>query len=237
MLLSTNKMIPEVYGKERDIQVFTRLLDIILSCCKYDIDNIGDIYDPERCHEEFLPLFAKTLNFEYNYGDSVSANRTILKIFTLMEKWRGSQRGLRIAAALSLTSFIIAESNNQVILDDIYLAALRDLQIRFNYEEGKIEIDYPNTYTLVRYLIDYVRPVGMGVELRAIASKNINTDALLIYADTESMVREYIPLFDSGVSKNFVNFSIVGDPDYGEHIKQWQDAVGNQNSTFSFGGD
>jgi hypothetical protein len=104
-------------------------------------------------------------------------------------------------------------------------------------EEGKIEIDYPNTYTLVRYLIDYVRPVGMGVELRAIAAKNINTDALLIYADTESMVREYIPLFDSGVSKNFVNFSIVGDPDYEEHIKQWQDAVGDQNSTFSFGGD
>ena len=77
-MLTTNQYIPQVYGKERTIQVFTKLLDIILACCKYDIDNLGNIYNAKVCPESFLPLLAYTLNYDYNFSDTVSSNRSII---------------------------------------------------------------------------------------------------------------------------------------------------------------
>ena len=51
MLIQSNNFIPQVYSKERDMQVFTTLIDVILSCCKYDIDNLShgqSVFQRER---------------------------------------------------------------------------------------------------------------------------------------------------------------------------------------------
>lgn len=239
MLFDTKTMIPEVYRKSRDMQVLNKLFDIIMTLCKYNIDNIGDVYDAMKCPEEFLPYFGETLNYKYNYSDTVTANRRTIKTFTNMEKWRGSERGLKIATALGLTSLAVSQDNDEISIvesDMDYLNALKSIHITYDYEQGLIQIDYPNTYTLVRYLLDYVRPVGVGVELRSVTDRNINTDVMLIYADTENRVREYNPTIDSGVERSFVNFSSVGDESYYQHIiDQWQQNISN-NDTFSFNG-
>lgn len=214
MIVNSNNFIPQVYRKERGIQVFTKLIDIIFSAVKNDIDNLGDVYNPLKCPEQFLPLLGKTLNYDYNYSDTITANRRIIDAFTLLEKYRGSKTGLLMATAMSLTSMEISKDNAELFDDQDYMNALKDLEITIDNENAEIYIDYPNIYTVVRYILDYVRPVGMTVNLRSIVGQNINADAMLLYVDTENKLREYDPLVDSFVDKSFVNFSSVGDEQY-----------------------
>ena len=202
-MLQSNDFIPQVYRKERDIQVFTKLLDIILNNCKYDIDHCCDVYDAYKCPQELLPLLAKTLNYDYNFEDTVTSNRRTMAVFTSMERNRGSEVGLKMAAALSLTSLDISKNNAELVTEDSdYVNALRDIQIQYDYENARIYINYPNVYTLVRYLLDYVRPVGMRVELRSIIGHDINTDALLIYAATDNTVKKYEPEINTFNGRN-----------------------------------
>ena len=46
---------------------------------------------------------------------------------------------------------------------------------------------------------------------------------MIMYADIEDLTREYMASIDSGVSKNFVNFSKVGDPDW----QEWLNTISN----------
>jgi hypothetical protein len=209
--MNTKTMIPQVYSKERDMQVFNRLIDIISTYCKYQTDHLGDVYDANKCPQELLPFLAYTLNYKYNFEDTVTANRRVIGAFTVMEKNRGGQTGLLMAAALSLTSLDISKNNAEIDTDQDYMDALKNLHISYDYENARIIIDYPNVYTLVRYLMDYVRPVGMYLELRSVVGHNINTDAMLIYANADTTVRQYDPEIDTMVNRNFVNFSSNAD--------------------------
>lgn len=220
MLFNTKTQIPQVYSKERDMQVLNKLIDIILTCCKYDIDKLGYVYEPMNCPKQLLPLLAYTLNYNYNFEDTVSSNRRIIDVFSTMEKYRGCEIGLKMATALSLTSLDVAKDNAEWQSDEDYLYVLRDLNIHYDYETATIYIDYPNIYSLVRYLLDYVRPVGMYLKLRSVVPSNINTDTLLIYATTDSEVRVYQPEIDSGVGKSFVNFSGIADDAWMEQFAE-----------------
>ena len=233
MILNSQKMIPQVYSKERDIQVFNKLIDIILTSCKYDIDNLGDVYDAYRCPVQLLPLLAYTLNYNYNFSDTVTGNRRVIDAFALMERNRGSKTGLLMAAALSLTSLDISQDNAELSGNSsVYLDALMNLDIHYEFEQAKVIIDYPATYSLVRNLMDYVRPVGMGLELRVVVGHSINTDTMLIYADVQTNAREYLPEIDSYVDRSFVNLSGIADPvwiDYVKHQLDTEEDVLNLN--------
>ena len=220
MTVNSNQYIPQVYGKERTIQVFTKLLDIILSVCKYNIDNLGDVYDAFRCPEQFLPVLADTLNYKYNFNDTVTSNRRIIDAFTLMEKYRGSRKGILMSMALSLTSSIASQDNAQLFDDEDYMNALKALNIEIDYENAEITIEYPNIYTVVRYLLDYVRPVGMTVNLLSVAGQTFNTDEMLVYADMENLTKEYDPDFDSFVNSSAVNLSSIGDDTWKKILQQ-----------------
>ena len=218
MIFNSKTMIPQVYGKERSIQIFTTLIDILLTCCKHDIDSLGNVYDAIECPEPLLPLLGKMLNYNYNFSDTVTSNRNIIYIFALMEKYRGSQLGLRMATALSLTGLNASKNNNELIFSNLdYIKAMQELEIEYDYENARITITYPNIYTLVRYILDYVRPVGMCVNLRSIVYHEINADTMLIYAGVENDVHEYNPVVESYVNRSFVNFSSTVDPKWLEN--------------------
>lgn len=212
MIMNTKTMIPEVYSRERDIQVFNKLLDIIFTYCKYNIDNLGNVYDAYKCPENLLPFFAKTLNYNYNFNDTVMANRRTIDCFTSMEQERGSITGIKMATALSLTSMSVSQDNNELVdvLSD-YIEILNSIRIAINYEDGIIQIDYPNVYTLVRYLLDYVRPVGMAIDLRAVIGTDIRREAMLVYATLKNDTQSYNPDIRTKYSKSFINFSAFAD--------------------------
>lgn len=208
MITQSEKYIPQVYRKERDIQTFTRLFDMIFMFCKYHIDNLGNVYDAYKCPEQFLPFFAKTLNFDYNFSDTVTSNRRIIDSFAIMERNKGSEIGLRMATALSLTSMSVSQDNDELIdIASDYIEILNNIRLAINYEDGIIQIDYPNIYTLVRYLLDYVRPVGMLIDLRAVVSTDIRREAMLVYATIMNDTKRYNPDIKTGVNKSFINFS------------------------------
>lgn len=229
-MLKTNQYIPQVYGKERTIQVFTKLLDIILACCKYDIDNLGNIYNAKVCPESFLPLLAYTLNYDYNFADTVSSNRSIIECFAIMERWKGSIKGMKMATALGLTSLDISKNNNELTpTSQDYISALQHINIIVDYETGVITIDYPNTYKFVRYILDYVRPVGMTINLRSVVMKDINADVMVISANVMTDVHKYETNVKSKVSRSFVNFSAAVDD-------TWLDNL-DSNNTFNVIGE
>lgn len=208
------------------MQVFNKLLDIIFTYCKYNIDNLGNVYNAYKCPENLLPFFAKTLNYNYNFNDTVMSNRRTIDCFTTMEQERGSITGIKMATALSLTSMSVSQDNNELVdvLSD-YIQILNSIRIAINYEEGIIQIDYPNVYTLVRYLLDYVRPVGMLIDLRAVTGTDIRREAMLVYATLQGQSQPYDPDIKTKYSKSFINFSAFADEKW---LQQFTDSDENE---------
>ena len=225
MILDSKKFIPEVYSRERDMQVFTTLIDILLTACKYDIDSLYRLYDASVCPEQFLPYLADTVNYKYDNANTVTSNRKIISIFMTMLRYKGSEKGLKIATALSLTTLDLSIKNLEYAdVNTDYLLALQDLVIRYKYEEAKIIIDYPNIYTQVRYLLDYVRPVGMYVELRSVL-KDTLASAMAIQAQTYTEIRPY-NIRESSVDVARVNFSAPIDEEQIDEFEQlYEEAV------------
>lgn len=204
MIFSTKDYIPEVYAKSRDMQVFTTFLDILLTNIKYDIDTLYRLYKPMECPEQFLEHLANTINYKYNKSDTVTANRKILDIFITMLRHKGSEKGLRMATALCLTSMDIS-GNTLEYIDSDYITALQNLNVEIDRENATIIIEYPNIYTQVRYLLDYVRPVGMYIKLLSV----VGTDSyvpMAVLAQASAQVAEYVPA-KSAVDRAEVNFS------------------------------
>ena len=73
MLINSKKHIPEVYSRERDMRVFTTLIDLILTANKYDIDSLYRLYDASLCPEQFLPSLAETVNYTYDDANTVTS--------------------------------------------------------------------------------------------------------------------------------------------------------------------
>ena len=227
MVYNTNQYIPEVYRKERDMQVFTKLLDILLTCCKYDIDSLYKLYDAQLCPENLLPYLADTVNYKYDSSYPIMANREIIKMFMLMLRYKGSEKGIKMATALSLTSLDISvKSLETADVSTDYINALSHLDVHYDYETATIIIDYPNVYTMVRYLIDYVRPVGMFIDLRSVA-KSTMASTMAILAQVQTNVQEYLPK-QSYVNTAKVNFSYPTDNHFQDMLEAlWTESEEN----------
>ena len=220
MIIDSKQYIPEVYRKEREMQVFTTLIDLILTVCRHDIDNLSSLYDATVCPEQFLPKLGDTLNYKYDDANTVTSNRKILEIFPVMMKYKGSETGLLMATALCLTALDISKSNLELAnVDTDYINALKDLKISYDYESATITIDYPNIYTQVRYLLDYVRPVGMYLNLRSIVTTKQYVP-MAILAQVHTAIHEYTTK-TSEVNTAKVNFSY---PITEEILDSWKSA-------------
>ena len=225
MLLNSKQMIPEVYSRERDMQVFTTLIDLITTANKYDIDTWYKIYDAMVCPEEFLPELANTINYKYDNANTVTSNRQIIDVFMLMLRHKGCEIGLKMATALSLTSANV--SSESVEMEDVvadYISALSALRIIVDHENAMITIDYPNVYTQVRYLLDYVRPVGMLIYLRSIANELTESSGGIL-AQLVSAVTSY-RVENSMVNTADVNFSY---PITQELLDEWTKNIPSDN--------
>lgn len=218
MILKSENLIPNVY-KSRDYQALLILLDIVINTSKYEIDNLLDLYDPEICTADVLPYLANYIGYIYNYTDTVQENRNIIKNFTTMIRNRGSETGITLAAALSLSG-----SDNKDFISD-----LAHLNIIMHYDTGLIEILYPREKTKVRNLLDWVRPVGMYIDLTP--GTIIDNRSAISVSDRVSV--NVIPYNDtqfSGVEWDAINFSRVTTNyvDFKPHT--WQDMLDTQTS-------
>lgn len=223
MIMNSKQFIPEVYSRERDMQVFTTLIDLIMTASKYDIDTLYRIYDASQCPSQLLPELANTVNYIYDNANTEISNRKIIQLFMLMLRNKGSITGLKMATALCLTTLDLSIKSLET--EDVnvdYISALSDLEVKIDYENATITIDYPNIYTQVRYLLDYVRPVGMVIILRSIIKSN-STVAGGVLAQVVSDVMPYT-IKKSAVNTSVVNFS---SPITQEFLDEWEQQFPN----------
>ena len=162
-MVNVNKLVPEIYRESRDFRVFLKLLDIVINSCKYDIANWTTLYDPLQCPENFLPLLADFIGYRYDTSLSVTENRVIMSEFNTMIKNKGSEIGLRLAAALSMNAQLASDPMSKEYIRAV--SQLQFLELFYDYDTGIIRIYYPRDLTKIRDIFKYVRPVGSFIEL------------------------------------------------------------------------
>lgn len=162
-MIRLERLVPEIYRDSRDFRVFLKLFSLIVDVQKHDIDNWTTLYDPMLCPDEFLPLLSDFIGYRYDSSLSVTENRVIMSEFNTVIKNKGSEIGLRLAAALSMNAQLASDPDS-----DEYIRAVSQLQfleLFYNPETGVIQIFYPRDLTKIRDIFKYVRPVGSFLEL------------------------------------------------------------------------
>lgn len=149
----TKHFVPEVYSESRDYRVFLKLLGVLITVNKYNIDRIPDLYDPMEVPDNLLESLASLVGYDYDESLKLSYNRVITKYFPYLIRNRGSERGIELAIALSLNT---SEFEN--------ISSMEDIIVNFDYETATIKVFYPRDTVIKKNLIEVVRPVGMVVE-------------------------------------------------------------------------
>lgn len=190
--------VPESYYESRDYRVFLKLLGVLVSVFKGNIDSLPSLYSPEDCQDNLLQLLAGMVGYRYNSGLTIDDNRIIIKYFPYMIRYRGSEEGIKLAMALTLnTSDNASESYT---LDNIV--------VEFDFDTGMIKIYYPDIDNIRKDLIEVVRPVGSFIKLIP-SSISDNTDELDVKATVRAEVEEYDKR-RSKVDKSKVGFGDTG---------------------------
>lgn len=162
--------VPSIYQSSADFRFFLRWFSEALTPLKYNIENMADLYDPLRCPANLLWMLADTMGFRYDDRLPVAYNRLVLLYFMAMIRNRGSINGMTLAAEVNLAQLSVLKYGEQ---NSILYDRLEDVSIPVNAvsviphtPEGYIDVIYFSTEEPVDVCIDYVRPVGMYVNVQ-----------------------------------------------------------------------
>lgn len=146
-LVFTEKLVPDVYLESRDYKVFLRLLDILYSNTKYDLDNWIQLYNPYNTPYDFLYLLADFVGYDYNNKIGIFESRIIIDNFVDILKNRGSKIGIKQMLTVIINSRYAANPE----IDELREAVenLSHLEIYFDYNNGYIEIYFPKNYPIL----------------------------------------------------------------------------------------
>ncbi len=183
-MIRTRKCVPNYYEKSRDFQVFLKLLDLIINACKADIDHFVELLSPDLCKASLLPLLANYVGYDYDYAEKVSNNRIVIKNWPILIRKRGSEQGIRMAVALSISQ-----------IDDIGDAEVYQLfNVDFeNYVDSngrphtsiKIYVFVESYISKLYELVEAVRPVGADIQI--IPAVSISSSETIVLTDEYTM--------------------------------------------------
>lgn len=156
-IIESKNYIPWVVRQSRDIQALCKVLDLLINSFKTNSDYWVNLIDFDSCPDQLLPLLASYVGYKYDYTESYSTNRLIIKHYPEMIHNRGSEIGMALATALSVNA--LGEIDKVEALNMFHI----------NYERSdkkiKIYIYFPSNLSKIRDLIEVVRPAGCGLEL------------------------------------------------------------------------
>ena len=207
MLLDLNELTPDIYKNSRDFKVFLRLFEYVASSAKYDIDNWLDLYNPLRCPVKFLALLADLIGYKYNTSLSTAENRIIMSKFVEMLKNKGSDIGIRMAAALSLNAQLASDPASADYQEAVNL--LQQLETYYDKDTGVITIYYPKDLAKVRDLLYYVRPVGSFIEYVPAVMSEPPGNNMGIYTSVDAQAHPYDDIKSSKLNHAQVGISKV----------------------------
>lgn len=158
-IIESKNYIPSILRQSRDMQALCKLLDLLINNYKTNADYWTSLIDFDTCPDNLLPLLASYVGYKYDYTESYSTNRLIIKHYPEMIKNRGSELGMSLATALSVNA--LGEIDK--------VEALAMFRIDYQKSDNKIYIYiyFPSNLSKIRDLIEVVRPAGCGVNLIA----------------------------------------------------------------------
>lgn len=156
-IIESKKYIPWVLRQSRDMQALCKIFDLLINNFKTNTDYWVSLIDFDQCPDHLLPLLASYVGYKYDYSESYSTNRLIIKHYPQMIHHRGSEIGMSLATALSVNT--LGEVDK--------VEALNMFNIDYVQTESKIKIYiyFPSNLSKIRDLIEVVRPAGCGIEL------------------------------------------------------------------------
>lgn len=157
MMIECRNLVPEAYQESRDYQVLLKLLDLVIVAAKSDSDNFINLINPDKCPDNMLPYLASYVGYKYDYNESYSANRIIIKYYNQLIRNRGNKVGILLACTLAINA--IGEK------DDIEL--LSSFRVEYEKETNTVNIFvyYKNYLRKMRELLEIVRPIGTKIRL------------------------------------------------------------------------
>lgn len=157
--------IPEVYKESSDFRFFIKWFEAALDKVKFDTENIVDLFDPQRCHENLLWMLAETMGYKYDDRLPAAFCRLVLLYFMSMIRYKGSKSGVTLAAEVNLAQHSIIDYGKE---KEILKNRLEDTSIPVNSvyvtahtPDGYIDVVYFSDKKPIDACIEYVRPLGM----------------------------------------------------------------------------
>lgn len=208
-LVSTEKLVPDVYLDSRDFKVFLKLLEMIKSTTSYDLNNWIKLYSPTKCPAEFLNLIADFVGYEYNTNISIAESRIIISNFVNLLKNRGSKLGFEQAISIVLNAQLMSDVENEDFKDAVN--QLGFLEIYFNYDTGKTQLFFPKRINYNEEIFNYIRPIGTYIELITTEMPEPESD-VAVGTNIETNIRKN---FKPYVVKDYNGHVIDSDRTYG----------------------
>ena len=157
--------VPEPYKESADFRFFLRWIELCYTQLQYDIENIVDLLDPERCPASLLWLLSDTKGYKYDDRVNTAMNRLVTLYFMSLIRNKGSRTGVMLAAELNLAQFNLDDYAKE---NSIYEDRIADTSIPVNSayvtshtDTGYIDIVYFSEKIPTDVCIEYVRPLGM----------------------------------------------------------------------------
>jgi len=190
-LLDTRQHVPTYFANNREFQVFLRSLNVALTVVNSDTNHfISNLLNPLQCKARLLPLLSNYVGYEYDPKERIITNRWITKLYPLLVRNRGNEIGITLAVAMSLSLLadidtVDLERNFSIDLDTAYDKFGRKT------ERIKIYVYYESYLSILRNLIEVVRPAGIMVEF--IPAQNISSSETIVLTDEVSIAKyDYI---------------------------------------------
>lgn len=158
-IIESKNYIPQVMRRSRDMQAICKVLDLLINNFKTNVDYWTSLIDFDTCPDHLLPLLASYVGYKYDYTESYSTNRLIIKHYPEMIRLRGSELGISLATALSV--------NALGDIDKVEALAMFRLDYRQSENKLYIYVYFPSNLSKVRDLIEVVRPAGCGMQIVA----------------------------------------------------------------------
>lgn len=157
-MLEVESFVPNIYVKKsRDFQMYCKVLEIISNSAKHNADTITDIYNPLICNNRVLSLLSTLCNYNSKRDISDEDLRLILTAYPLLIKNKGTQKGIELAAALT-----VKLSGKPITYHCDYVRSTEDS----SNETHKVRVTMSDTYD-ERYLEEFmnlVMPAGFTLE-------------------------------------------------------------------------
>lgn len=145
---------PKVIRGADGLSAIYYIVEYLMNLMKKDISVLPYLNTTRKCPDRLLPLLASNIGYEYNYAETPEVNRMIMTFWWKMYKMRGSEDGIKLAAALAVREEMSSMADAEF---DLY-------NIDINYITGVIKIYYPRDQERFRTYKDFVRPAGMKME-------------------------------------------------------------------------